>query len=179
MTVSKRSWTGRHLGSNAIMLVASVLALRAALADGSAHLAPGATAELQVDPERPARLVLDVGQNKAGFLLVDHDEASLQLRILSELGREVRTASAGSAGMLLVSLPPSNGASLQLVATVTAALRSPVTLTVSMEPSRPLTSDLSARWNAERIFRQAQILRREPSARSLHQAIDLFREARE
>lgn len=179
MTVSRSISTDRHArGKRFILLFACILALRAAPAGETPHLTYGDTANLKVDSFHSASLVLDVGQNAAASLIIDQDEPSLQLRILSENGSEIRVASAGFPGIFLVSLPASSDASVRLIATAPGALQTPVAVAISLGLSRPANSDLAAELDAEQIFLQAQLLRHEPNANSLKKAIALLRQAR-
>jgi hypothetical protein len=131
----------------AILFFAFALAVRAALLEVPAHLAPGGTIDLWVDSLHPASLVLDVGRNKASLIVIDQDELSVHFRILSDDGREIRAAWAGYPGIFLISLPPSGSATVHLVATSQATQRTPATVAVSLEPSSATGSDLAAQRN--------------------------------
>jgi CHAT domain-containing protein len=179
MVVGKSSSTSRGVRRKQVLLLGTcILALQGATTnDQTAHLTPGATAALQVDSSQPAGVVLDVGRNQAAYLIVDQDEPSLHLQILSVDGHEIRSVSAGFPGLILVSLPPSPNASFHLVATASAT-RIPAALTISLETARLGSADLVEQSDAEQIFLQAQLLRREPSANSVKKAITLLRRAR-
>lgn len=165
-------------GKQVILWMASALLLRAAPAGAPRYLRPGETADVALDSKVPVSLVVDAGPHQVAMLLVDQDEPSLRLRLLSDDGREIRAISTGFAGIFAISAVPGTGR-VRLEAIAGQPIRAPASLTISLAVMPAGDADPAAMSEAEEIFLQGQRLRSEPDAASIQQAIALFRRARE
>lgn len=135
--------------------------------------------DLVLDSQRPVNLAVESGPNQSVILLVDQDEPSLRLRLLSEDGREIRAVSTGFSGIFQISAAPTSEGWFTVEASAGQPVRTPATLSISAVAMPPGDTGGAEARDAEELFLQGQRLRSQPKAGAIRQAIELFRQARQ
>jgi CHAT domain-containing protein/tetratricopeptide (TPR) repeat protein len=173
------AWRRYVWGKSTTLWLAAGLLLPATAAGTPERLRPGETIEIALSSQRPTGVTVEAGPNQVAILIVDQDEPSLRLRVSSHDGRELRVVSSGFAGAFIVAVAPTSEGTFRVDAIAGQLIRAAEAVTISLEAISAQDADVTALLEAGELFLEGQRRRSEPKAKSIQQAIDIFRRARE